>query len=67
MIAEHENLDEDDDRNPVDVLADEFSERLRLGENPSITEYVRRHPDLEADIRDLFPTIAMMEQFSKKQ
>jgi serine/threonine protein kinase len=67
MIAEHENLENDDDRNPVDILADEFSERLRQGENPSITEYVQRRPDLEADIRDLFPTIAMMEQFSKKQ
>ena len=69
MIAEPENLtpDEDDDRNPVDVLADEFSERLRNGESPSITEYVRRRPDLEEDIRELFPTISMMEQFRKKQ
>ena len=67
MIAEHEKPEDEDDRNPVDILADEFSERLRQGENPSITEYVRRRPDLEADIRDLFPTIAMMEQFSKKQ
>ena len=69
MIAEHEDLtsDEDDDRNPVDILADEFSERLRNGENPSITEYVRRRPDLEEDIRELFPTISMMEQFRKKQ
>ncbi|MDA0588916.1 MAG: serine/threonine-protein kinase [Planctomycetota bacterium] len=67
MIAEHEDLEDDDELNPVDVLADEFSERLREGENPSITEYVIRHPDLEADIRELFPTIAMMEQFRKKQ
>ena len=69
MIAEHDDLtpDEDDDRNPVDILADEFSERLRNGENPSITEYVRRRPDLEEDIRELFPTISMMEQFRKKQ
>ena len=69
MIAEHDDLtpNEDEERNPVDVLADEFSERLRNGENPSITEYVRRHPDLEEDIRELFPTITMMEQFRKKQ
>ncbi|MFP6765707.1 MAG: serine/threonine-protein kinase, partial [Planctomycetaceae bacterium] len=67
MIADHEDGPETEDRNPVDILADEFSDRLRAGENPSITEYVRRHPDLETDIRELFPTITMMEQFRKKQ
>lgn len=69
MIAEHDSQisDEGDDRNPVDVLADEFSERLRNGESPSITEYIRKHPELEDDIRELFPTISMMEQFRQKQ
>lgn len=67
MIADRDDHAETDDRNPVDMLADEFSERLRAGENPSITEYVRRRPDLEDDIRELFPTITMMEQFRKKQ
>jgi serine/threonine protein kinase/WD40 repeat protein/Flp pilus assembly protein TadD len=43
-------------------LAYEFAERLRQGERPSLTEYTQRHPELAEDIRDLFPTLVMMEQ-----
>ncbi len=43
-------------------LAYEFAERLRRGEHPSITEYVQHNPDLADDIRDLFPTLVMMER-----
>ena len=30
-------------------LADEFAERYRRGERPSLTEYVERYPHLAAD------------------
>jgi len=55
------------DQNPVDLLADEFSERLRNGETPSIEEYASQHPDLADEIRELFPSIAMMERFSRRE
>jgi len=45
------------------VLAAEFLERYRAGECPSIAEYAQRHPDLAADIEDIFPTIAALEGF----
>ena len=32
------------------------------GEYPAITDYVVRHPEHAADIRDLFPEIAAVEQ-----
>ena len=44
-------------------LAHEFAERFRRGERPSLTEYTARYPDLEAEIRDLFPALAVIEQF----
>lgn len=50
------------ERDPVEALAAEFIDRRRQGESPSIEEYCARHPDLAAEIRDLFPTIAAMEQ-----
>lgn len=50
------------DRDRLELLADEFIQRLREGQYPPISEYVRRYPDLADDIRDLFPTIASMEQ-----
>src|SRR4051812_13727770 len=49
------------DRNPVEALAEEFLERFRRGERPSLTEYVNRHPDLAGEIRDLFPALVLME------
>ncbi|NQV28518.1 MAG: protein kinase [Rhodopirellula sp.] len=55
------------DRNPVDVLADEFAARLRDGADPSIGEYVARHPHLADEIRATFPSIAMMEKLSRKE
>jgi len=43
-------------------LADEFAARYRAGERPSLSEYCRRHPALAAEIRDLFPAMAEIEQ-----
>ena len=45
----------------IGLLADEFVERARRGENPTISEYVRRRPDLEAGIREVFPLLYVME------
>ena len=50
------------DRDPLDVLAEEFVARYRAGERPPLTEYADRHPDLADEIRDLFPALVEMEQ-----
>src|SRR5262249_33297705 len=39
----------------------------RRGENPSIEEYVQKHPELADEIRDLFPTIRAMEKLKLSQ
>ena len=43
-------------------LADEFAERYRRGERPSLTEYVERYPHLAADICEVFPALVEVEQ-----
>src|SRR5262245_41155234 len=43
-------------------LADEFAARYRRGERPSLQEYIDRHPELAADIREFFPAVVEMEQ-----
>jgi WD40 repeat protein len=48
--------------NLLDQLVEEFAERYRRGERPSIQEYLDRYPDLSDDIRDLFPALAAVEQ-----
>ena len=55
------------DRNPFERLAEEFAERLRRGEHPAITDYVARYPEHADDIRELFPEIAVVEQYKPSQ
>jgi hypothetical protein len=51
------------DRNPVEVLADEFLKRKRRGEDVSPEDYAARHPAWADEIRELFPALLMMEDF----
>ena len=55
------------ERDPLEVLAAEFMERLRRGERPSAEDYAARHPELAAGIRELFPTIAVTERLKARQ
>ncbi|MHC4877672.1 MAG: protein kinase domain-containing protein [Planctomycetota bacterium] len=55
-----------DERETVDVVADEFAERFRNGELPSVTEYVSRYPEQADELRELLPAVVMMEQLKKK-
>jgi len=55
------------ERDPLELLAAEYMERLRLGQRPSIEDYAAQHPDLAAEIRDLFPTIAVTERLKARQ
>ena len=48
-------------RNPVEELAEEFIERRRRGEAPTLEEYAGRFPHLAAQIHGLFPALLMME------
>ena len=48
-------------RNPVEILAEEFLERYRRGERPTLTEYVDRHPELSEEIREVFPSLLAIE------
>ena len=50
------------ERDPVECLAEEFAQRLRDGERPSVTEYAQRHPEHAEEIRELFPALALMEK-----
>lgn len=50
------------DRDPVELLAEDFLERRRRGESPTIEEYVEKHPDLADEIRDVFPALVVMEE-----
>jgi WD40 repeat protein/serine/threonine protein kinase len=46
------------------ALAEEFVQRYRQGERPSLREYIERHPELAAEIREVFPAVALMENIA---
>lgn len=54
-----------DESNPrseqFDKLVDEYLERRRRGENPSLEEYEKANPELAGQIRELFPALDAME------
>jgi len=50
------------ERHPVELLADDFARRCRLGESPSASEYIAQHPEHAAEIERLFPAVALMER-----
>lgn len=51
-----------DERDPLEQLTDEFLQRLRSGEKPSVAEYAERHPELASQIREIFPALLILEQ-----
>ncbi len=51
----------DDDRDPIDLMAESFLERYRRGERPSIDEYAARYPELADEIRELLPALVQLE------
>jgi WD40 repeat protein/serine/threonine protein kinase len=48
-------------------LAEEFAERCRRGDRPSLQEYLDRHPELADDIREFFPALVEMEQVKEER
>src|SRR5437867_12843544 len=45
-------------------LAEEFLDRYRKGERPPLREYIDRHPELASDIKEVFPSMAMLENIA---
>jgi serine/threonine protein kinase/WD40 repeat protein len=51
------------ERPSIEELAEEFLERRRRGERPSLEEYAARHPHLAGEIREFFPVLGLVEDF----
>src|SRR5262245_11093214 len=49
------------DPDPLDRLAEEFLARCRKGERPTVAEYAAKYPPLAERIRELFPTLRLVE------
>ncbi len=56
-------IEQSEQRNPVEVLAEEFLDRRRRGEAATVQDYATAHPEFSAEIRSLFPAMLAMEKF----
>ena len=51
-------MDSSSDRlEPVELLVNDFLERQRRGELPSVDEYLAKYPEMAQDIREVFPAV----------
>jgi serine/threonine protein kinase/tetratricopeptide (TPR) repeat protein len=46
----------------IDRLAEEFAKRFRDGERPSVQEYCDKYPHVAADLREMLPALAEVEE-----
>ncbi|MBF0121328.1 MAG: serine/threonine protein kinase [Desulfobacterales bacterium] len=60
-------MESDTTRDPLELIAEDFMERIRRGKRPTISEYTEKYPDLADDIRNLFPTIFAMEEIKQSK
>jgi hypothetical protein len=51
-------------RHVFDEIANAHARGLRQGEEPSLEDYAKQHPELAEQIGRLFPTIALIERCS---
>jgi len=50
-----------DDQSPVELLAEEFLDRCKRGDKPTIDEYCARRPEVASEIREIFEALLMVE------
>lgn len=50
-------------RDTLEVLLSRFADEVRGGALPSVEDYVARHPQWEAEIRELFPLVFSLERW----
>jgi len=52
---------ESESSKPLESLVEEYVERCRDGQPPPIEFFIQQHPELETEIRELFPTLQFLE------
>lgn len=61
------SADASDPRDPVDVLSETFLRRLRAGEAIEVEAFAAAHPEHEAALKDLLPTLLLLERMKRQE
>ena len=57
----------EDDRDPIEILAEEFLEEHRTGRQVTVSAYAQKHPELAEEIEEVFPALLAMEGAKPRQ
>ena len=60
--GQKDELVDEESSDQLDELAEEYLERIRQGEKPTIEDYASAYPELADRIRGLFPMLRVVEQ-----
>lgn len=63
MLESEGDLKVDEERDPIEQLAESFLERRRRGESISVRQFAELHPSFTDRILELFPTLLLMEEW----
>jgi serine/threonine protein kinase len=55
------------ERHPLDELAEDFVTRYRLGERPSMSDYVNRYPELASQVAEVLQALMVMEELGPER
>lgn len=61
-LPEHQSDTELRARGAIEILATQFVDEIRRGDNPSVENYARRYPLHAGVIRESFPVLGLLEQ-----
>src|SRR2546423_111869 len=56
----------EEDRHPIDLLAEDFAARCRRGEHLSVSDFANQHPQHAEQLRELLPSIELMEKLKRR-
>ncbi|MBP5622877.1 MAG: serine/threonine protein kinase, partial [Thermoguttaceae bacterium] len=51
----------------LETILERFTEEIRQGKKPSVEEYAERYSEYSEDIRDLFPTLLILEKGGERE
>jgi tetratricopeptide (TPR) repeat protein len=55
------------ERDPIDLLSEQFLQRHRRGEHADVEQFAAAHPDHAAALRELLPTLLALEQMKRER
>ena len=65
--ANQDSINNESSEFDIEEIAERFIDEYRQGKKPSVDDYAAQYPAIADDIRDLFPTLLLLEKGGEKE